>query len=301
MQVRQQSILDGDQTRGGAARPANCGMVSPGLAGVAAPGPWATHTWRVSLYSHPPGRCQSACAAPTATCLPKTRATLENPEPCIRRKSVPGSKFAAFWRIFVPGSSLPLRETPTRFPHSHTHRCPRAGPLTPSKIPSRVSAANPCQARNSPPFGESSCLARICPFAKSRRDFHPPGEASPHAPTLSTMPAASGPPGDQKNRRQDRRRYQARGFSFGRVRHRLMCRLAPLCCDLLVGSSKSAKAHAMEEHAASLGAERPRGPLPLVRRQCLHGWLRHGSASPESQRRVLLYEGVQIVHHAAAP
>jgi len=40
---------------------------------------------------------------------------------------------------------------------------------SPSKIPSRVSAANPCQARNSPPFGESSCLARICPFAKSRR------------------------------------------------------------------------------------------------------------------------------------
>jgi len=43
--------------------------------------------------------------------------TLENPEPCVRRKSVPGSKFAAFWRIFVPGSNLPLREIPTRCPH----------------------------------------------------------------------------------------------------------------------------------------------------------------------------------------
>jgi len=42
-----------------------------------------------------------------------------------------------------------------------------------SESPSRVSAANPCQARNSPPFGESSCLARICPFAKSRRVFQP--------------------------------------------------------------------------------------------------------------------------------
>jgi len=94
--------------------------------------------------------------------------TLENPEPGVRRKSVPGSKFAAFWRIFVPGSNLPLREIPTRFPsifippgepsphpptlakipsrgppqtratlenlaHFHTHRCPRAGDPTGSK------------------------------------------------------------------------------------------------------------------------------------------------------------------------
>jgi len=42
--------------------------------------------------------------------------SLENPEPCVRRKSVPGSKFAAFWRIFVPGSNLPLGEIPTRSP-----------------------------------------------------------------------------------------------------------------------------------------------------------------------------------------
>jgi len=44
-----------------------------------------------------------------------------------------------------------------------SRKCP------PSKIPSRVSAANPCQARNSPSFGESSCLARICPCAKPQR------------------------------------------------------------------------------------------------------------------------------------
>jgi len=49
-----------------------------------------------------------------AAYTPQNRATLENPEPCVRRKSVPGSKFAAFWRIFVPGSNLPLRETPPR-------------------------------------------------------------------------------------------------------------------------------------------------------------------------------------------
>ncbi|SPE30428.1 hypothetical protein SBA3_1660001 [Candidatus Sulfopaludibacter sp. SbA3] len=29
---------------------------------------------------------------------------------------MPGSKFAAFWRIFVPGSNLPLCEIPTRSP-----------------------------------------------------------------------------------------------------------------------------------------------------------------------------------------
>jgi len=33
-------------------------------------------------------------------------------------QTVPGSKFAAFWRIFVPGSCLPLRKIPTRFPGS---------------------------------------------------------------------------------------------------------------------------------------------------------------------------------------
>jgi len=44
------------------------------------------------------------------------RATLENPQPVRTPQTVPGSKLAAFWRIFVPGSSLPLREMPTSFP-----------------------------------------------------------------------------------------------------------------------------------------------------------------------------------------
>jgi len=64
---------------------------------------------------------------------------------------------------------------------------------TPSKIPRRASAANPCQGRNSPPFGESSCLARVCPLTKSRRVFPamftPPGEPSPHGPTPSKIPS----------------------------------------------------------------------------------------------------------------
>jgi len=42
-------------------------------------------------------------------------------------------------------------------------------PCHPRKSRAGAHAANPCQARNSPPFGESSCLARICPCAKSRR------------------------------------------------------------------------------------------------------------------------------------
>jgi len=49
---------------------------------------------------------------PAANPLPPSRI----PSRCARRKSVPGSKFAVFWRIFVPGSNLPLREIPTRFP-----------------------------------------------------------------------------------------------------------------------------------------------------------------------------------------
>jgi len=91
--------------------------------------------WLASLSQGPAfGPCgkRSLSRKPPAGCPPQTRATLENPEPGVRRKSLP-----------------------------------------PSKFPSRVSAANPCQARNSPSFGESSCLARICPFAKSRRVFHP--------------------------------------------------------------------------------------------------------------------------------
>jgi len=48
--------------------------------------------------------------------LANLRASLENPQPVRTPQTVPGSKFAAFWRIFVPGSSLPLRETPTRSP-----------------------------------------------------------------------------------------------------------------------------------------------------------------------------------------
>ncbi|SPE43155.1 hypothetical protein SBA3_830006 [Candidatus Sulfopaludibacter sp. SbA3] len=50
---------------------------------------------------------------------PQTRATLENPEPCVRRK--------------------------------------------------------PCQARNSPPFGESSCLTRVCPSRNPDAFFTPGG------------------------------------------------------------------------------------------------------------------------------
>jgi len=91
--------------------------------------------WLASLSQGPAfGPCgkRSLSRKPPAGCPPQTRATLENPEPGVRRKSLP-----------------------------------------PSKFPSRVSAANPCQARNSPSFGESSCLARICPFAKSRRVFQP--------------------------------------------------------------------------------------------------------------------------------
>jgi len=42
-------------------------------------------------------------------------------------QTVPGSKFAAFWRIFVHGSSLPLREIPTRF---SSRRAPHAPTVT---------------------------------------------------------------------------------------------------------------------------------------------------------------------------
>jgi len=55
---------------------------------------------------------------------------------CPRAGTLTGSKFAAFWRIFVPGSNLPLRETPTRSPHFHTHRCPREAPAArPAALP----------------------------------------------------------------------------------------------------------------------------------------------------------------------
>jgi len=46
----------------------------------------------------------------------------------MRRKPVPGSKFAAFWRIFVPGSSLPLYEIPARFPPTTFIRVGEAPP-----------------------------------------------------------------------------------------------------------------------------------------------------------------------------
>jgi len=60
-----------------------------------------------------------------------------------------------------------------------------------SKMPEPCVRRKPCQARNSPLFGESSCLARVCPFAKFRRVFAnifiPPGEASPHEPTVTLL------------------------------------------------------------------------------------------------------------------
>jgi len=81
---------------------------------------------------------------------------------------VPGSKFAAFWRIFVPGSSLPLRETPTRSPHFHTHRCSRAGAPTGSKnrhservTPAILSPVGQCNRRRDRQF--------FIPFSRAER------------------------------------------------------------------------------------------------------------------------------------
>jgi len=69
------------------------------------------------------------------------------------------------------------------------HRCPRTGPPTPSKTqyrrqdrrrylrlfsyPSLPARGHPYRLEIRRLFGESSCLARICPFAKSRRVFQP--------------------------------------------------------------------------------------------------------------------------------
>jgi len=59
-----------------------------------------------------------------------------------------GSKFAAFWRIFVPGSNLPLREIPTRSPPGNAGDLVAGRPVQPVARP----PALPTAGQNDPLF-----------------------------------------------------------------------------------------------------------------------------------------------------
>jgi len=98
--------------------------------------------------------------------------TLENPKPCARRKSVPGSKFAAFWRIFVPGSNLPLRN-PDPLPSFSYPSLLASGP------PNRLENPEPRVRRKSVPGSKFAVLWRI--FV--------PGSNLPHREIPTRFPA----------------------------------------------------------------------------------------------------------------
>jgi len=108
--------------------------------------------------------------------------TLQNPKPCarrkpvppskipsrcVRRKSVPGSKFAAFWRIFVPGSNLPLRETPARSGEASPHEPTGSKNRHSERVTPAILS----------PVGQ--CNRRRDPGATNRRFFHPVLRALP--------------------------------------------------------------------------------------------------------------------------